>query len=290
MIAMRRRLLASLAVLAALAACRPAEPPGPVRVPDPERVIALAPSLVEMLYELDLGDRVVGVGDYCEWPPEAKRKAKIGGLFNPDIEEITRLAPEIAILLPSEEQLRLHLDRLRIEVLVVPSESLADVEAAALTLADRFGVSERGEAFVEEWREALAPKPLDRAPRVLLAVARQYGTLAETLSIGPDTFYHELLERLGAVNVFSDATGRYPEVSLEEAMQRLPEAIIDVQPEMPHARLSAALRADWNALVGVPALERDCYALIGGDYAMLPGPRLPLLYSELRQALEECGF
>lgn len=290
MTAMRRVFLATLAMLIAVSACRPAEPPGPVRVPDPQRVIALAPSLVEMLYVLDLGDRVVGVGDYCEFPPEATSKPRIGGLFNPDIEEITRLAPEIAILLPSEEQLRLQFDRLGVEVLIVPSESLADIEAAAMTLADRFGVSERGEAFVDTWRESLAPEPLNGTPRVLLAVARQYGSLAETLSIGPDTFYHELLERLGAVNVFADAAGRYPEVNLEEAMQRLPDAIIDVQPEMPHARLRETLRADWNALVGVPALERDCYALVAGDHAMLPGPRLPRLYRELREALEACGY
>jgi len=287
---MRPRLLASLAAMVFLAACSPGPPPGPVRVADPQRVIALAPSLVEMLYELELGDRVVGVGDYCNWPPAATAKAKIGGLFNPDIEGITRLAPELAVLLPSEEQLQLHLERLGIETLIVPSESLADIEAAALTLADRFGVTERGEAFVEQWREALAPRPLSRSPRVLLAVAREYGTLAETLSIGPETFYHELLERLGAVNVFSDAIGLYPQVNLEEAMQRLPDAIIDLQPEAPHARLRQALRADWNALVGVPALERDCYAIVGGDYAMLPGPRLPQLYQELREALEGCGF
>jgi iron complex transport system substrate-binding protein len=284
-----RRVLPVLLAAASVGACQRTDPE-PVRVADPQRVIALAPSLVEMLFELELGDRVVGVGDYCTWPEEAVAKPKIGGLFNPDVEQIARLDPELAVLLPSEEQLKLQLERLGVEVLVVPSESLADIEAAATTLSSRFGVLERGEEFVGRWREALAPTTLGGSPRVLLAVARQRGTLAETLSAGPGTFYHELLDRLGATNLFHDAAALYPQVSLEEAMQRLPEAIIDIQPERPSEYVRGRLRADWDVLGGVPALERDCYAVIGGDYAMLPGPRLPQLYQELREALERCGF
>lgn len=283
---------AGLVTVVALCAlgCRPAPPPAPTRIADPQRVVALAPSVVEVLYELDLGDRLVGVGEYCKWPPEAEEKPRIGGLFDPDLEKIARLEPELAILLPSEEQLRRHLETLGVEVLVVASESLDDVERAALRIAERFSVTDRGEAFAQRWREALAPRPLTRQPRVLLAVARQRGTLADTLSAGPGTFYHELLERMGAINVFADSEILYPQANLEEAMQRLPEAIIDLQPEEPQPLERQALRADWQPLAGVPALERDCHIVIGGDYVMLPGPRLPRLYAELREALEQCGF
>lgn len=262
---------------------------GPVRVADPQRVVALAPSLVEMLYVLELGDRLVGVGDYCTFPPEAALKPRIGGLFNPDLEAITRLDPELAILMPSEEQLRVHLEDLGVEVMLVASESIADIEAAATVLAERFNVPERGAAFVESWQEALAPQPLHRAPRVLLAVARQRGSLADTLSAGPGTFYDELLTRMGAINVFGDADILYPEANLEEAMQRLPEAIVDLQPRPAGTREREMLAADWQPLAGVPALERGCHIVLGGDYVMLPGPRVPRLYAELRAALEACG-
>jgi iron complex transport system substrate-binding protein len=172
----------------------------------------------------------------------------------------------------------------------VNSESLADVEQSALTLSRRFGVEDRGAAFAQQWRDALAPRPLSSSPRVLVAVSRQHGDLSDTLSVGPGTFYDELLERMGAVNIFSDARTRYPQVNLEEVMQRLPEAIIDLRADPPTERLTAVMREDWQQLAGVPALERGCYHLIGGDYVMLPGPRLPQLYQELREALEQCGF
>lgn len=281
---------ALVAVLAALAACAEPPPPAPEPVADPQSVIALAPSVVELLYELELGDRLVGVGDYCKYPPEAAAKPKLGGLFDPHLEEITRLAPELAILLPSEDRLRAHLGELGIEVLTVASESLDDIEAAAMTIARRFNVEARGAKFARAWAEALAPRPLSRSPRVLLAVSRPRGTLADTLSAGPDTFYHELLERMGAENVFADAASLYPQVNLEEAMQRLPDAIFDLRAEVPNDFVAQELRSDWEPLKGVPALERECYHIVAGDYALLPGPRLPRLYDEMRAALESCGY
>lgn len=284
-------LLVSLSLSVGLIACAEPEPASePLRVADPQRVVALAPSIVELIYELELGDRLVGVGEYCKWPAEVAGLPKVGGLLDPNLEKITRLEPDLAVLLPSEERSREHLEALGIEVLTVSSESLADVEQSALTLASRFGVEDRGKAFAERWREALAPRPLSSSPRVLLAVSRQHGDLSDTLSVGPGTFYDELLQRMGAVNIFEDAPTRYPQVNLEEVMQRLPEAIIDLRAGPPTDRLTVVMREDWQQLAGVPALDRGCYHLIGGDYVMLPGPRLPQLYRELREALQQCGF
>ncbi len=283
-----------LVVVAALAvlSVRCAEPPEPREevTAEPLRVIALAPSVVELLYELDLGERVIGVGDYCKYPPEAVDKPRLGGLFDPHLEEITRLSPDLTILLPSEDRLRSHLEGLGIESLTVSNESLDDILGAAATLARRFGVEQRAEDWSRAWRESLAPRPLASSPRVLLAVSRQQGTLADLLSAGPGTFYQELLERMGAVNTFADAPSLYPQVSLEEVMQRLPEAIIDLRSEVPDEAAARALAADWSALEGVPAIETGCYRVIGGDYVLLPGPRLTRLYEEMRQALESCGF
>ncbi len=284
----RLLLVAALGVLSAHCADTPES--GPVSDTDPRRVVALAPSVVELLYELDLGDRVIGVGDYCRFPPEAAAKPRLGGLFDPHLEEIARLAPDLAVVLPSEDRLKSHLESLGIEVLTISNESLSDIESSTRTLARRFSVDQRAEKFLDGWREALEPRSLGSSPRVLIAVSRPPGNLAETLSAGPGTFYHELLERMGAVNVFGDAPALYPQVSLEETLQRHPEAIFDLRSEVPDEHAESRLRQDWSALAGVPALDNECYHVIGGDYVLLPGPRLTRLYREMREALESCGF
>src|SRR4030042_545892 len=63
----------------------------------PQRIVSLAPSNTEILFALGLGDRVVGVTDYCDYPPEAREKTHIGGYWTPDVETIVSLAPRLVV-------------------------------------------------------------------------------------------------------------------------------------------------------------------------------------------------
>ena len=254
----------------------------------PRRVIALTPSLVETLFALGLGDRVVGVGDYVFWPSEAARKPKIGGLFNPNLERIVALKPDLAILLPSERDLASRLNPLGVDVLVVPDETLAEVEGSYLTIARRCGVPAAGERLAARWRSDLAPRPLPGPPlKVMISVGRSAGRLGEVTAAGRRTFYDELLTRLGAVNVFADAPTRYPQVGLEEIVVRKPDLILELRPDPLTPEKKAAVVRDWSALPQIPAVRDDRVVVIAGDYTMLPGPRLPRLYREMRTVMEK---
>ena len=252
----------------------------------PRRIIALTPSLVEILFALGLSERVAGVGDYVFWPPEAARKPKIGGLFNPNLERIVSLKPDLAVLLPSERDLATRLEPLGVNVLVVPDETLDEVEGSFLTIADRCGVPEAGRRLAARWRADLAARPLPGPPlRVMISVGRSAGRLREVTVAARGTFYDELLARLGAVNVFADAPTRYPQVGLEEIVARKPDLILELRPDPLTPEKTAAIVRDWQALPQVPAVRDGRVEVISGDYTMLPGPRLPRLYREMRAAL-----
>jgi iron complex transport system substrate-binding protein len=64
----------------------------------PQRIISLAPSNTEILFALGLGDKVVGVTDWCDYPPEALDKEKVGGYDTPDIEKIAALTPDLILV------------------------------------------------------------------------------------------------------------------------------------------------------------------------------------------------
>ncbi len=256
-------------------------------LPSPaERIIALAPGITETLFELGLGDRVVGVGDYSSWPPEVEQKPKLGGLFDARLEVITSLQPDLAILLPSEEKLRVQLEYLGVEVLTVRSENLAEVETMIGAIAQRCGVVQRGEALQERWRRELAPNPVTGSPKILLAVGRAGGRLADVLVSGPGTHLDELLGLLGAVNAFADAPLEYPQVGLEEILQRQADIVIDLQPSPGNYD---ELALDWQELQAQTDLAPACARVVAGDYVLVPGPRLPWLYRELREAILSCG-
>ncbi|HYO17032.1 MAG TPA: helical backbone metal receptor [Thermoanaerobaculia bacterium] len=250
------------------------------------RVIALTPSLVETLFALGLGDRVVGVGDYSTWPPEVRDKPRLGGLFNPNLERVLSLKPDLAVFIPSERDLAGKLEPLGIDTLVVPNESLAEVEQSFHTIARRCGVPEAGEKLTAEWRAGLAPEPLPGPPlRVMLSVGRQAGRLGDMVIAGKGTSLHELLERLGAENAFADAPGLYPRIGLEEVVGRAPDIILELRVDPPSPELAASLRDDWQALAQIPAVRNGRIEVIAGDYTLIPGPRLPRLYREMRAAL-----
>jgi iron complex transport system substrate-binding protein len=248
--------------------------------------VALAPNVSETLFALGLGDRIVGVGDYSTWPPEAAKKPRLGGLFDANLERILSLKPDLAVLLPSEKDLAAKLQPLGVEVLTIPNENLADIERSFTTIADRCGVPEAGARLTAEWRTGLAPKPLSGRPRVVLSVGRQEGRLADVLVAGPDTFYQELLDRLGAENVFADAPMRYPKVSLEELVARKPAVILEMRAEEVAPEAARLLVRDWDQLGDIPAVRNGRVRILSGDWTSVPGPRLPKLYAELRKALE----
>jgi iron complex transport system substrate-binding protein len=301
---MRRRTLAAAAAAmlwtawTAWTACGPARGGGGQRAPAapaavaatsergaPRRIVSMAPSLTETLFALGLGDRVVGVDDYSAWPPEVAGRTRVGGLFNPNLERIVTLHADLVLLLPSEKDIAVKLGRLGIASLVVPAETLDDVLRSYTAIAARCAVPRAGERLATSWSAALAPRPVGGAPRVMLSIDRQAGRLTGVLAAAHGTFLDELLARLGAVNVFADAATRYPQVSVEEVVARAPQVILELRIAPVTPAEGDALAGDWRQLPMLPAVRDRRITVIAGSYVLVPGPRLPLLYQRMRQAL-----
>jgi iron complex transport system substrate-binding protein len=285
----RRGLLLLLSLLL-LPACRGREGGSPAAgstaATPARRIISLTPSLTETLFALGLGDRVAGVGDYTYWPDEAVRKPHLGGLFNPNLERIVSLRPDLAVLGPSERDLGAKLRPLKIDVLVVPNETLADVERSFQTIARRCGVPEAGDRLAAEWRAGLAPRPLPGTPlKVILSVGRPSGRLGEITVAGHGTFLDELLGRMGAVNAFTDSPTLYPQIGAEEIVARKPDAVLELRSDPQTPAQAAAIVHDWQILSEVPAVRNHAVEVIADTFVLLPGPRLPQLYRAMREAL-----
>jgi len=270
--------------------------PGPrTSGPAPERIVTLAPNLTELAFALGLGPRVVGVSDYVTWPPEALALPHLGGLFDPNLETVVSLRPDLAIVLPSQAESAAKLARAGIDTLTVDIESVEDVARAARMVGDRCGAADVGQRLADRLTEELAPRPeaLRRGSstplRVLLSVDRAPGRTENLLVAGPGTYLDELLTRLGAVNVFADAPVRYPQVGMEEVLSRAPDAIVEVRAGDLPSPVAERLVSDWSRYPALPAVRRRAVVVIAEDYALVPGPRLPRLYDRLEQALRRAA-
>lgn len=253
------------------------------------RILTLAPSLTEAAYALGLGSRVVGVDDYSRFPAAAAAQPHLGGLFNPQLERMVALHPDLALLLPSEGALGRRLEKLGIATLIVPNDTISDVVNGFRAIARRCGVPERGRRVAASLERRLAPRPLPRRLSVMLTVGRQPGQVASILVAGRGTFLSELLHRLGAVNAFADAPLSWPQVSFESVLGRQPGAIVELSAARRAAREVRRLQADWRGHRDLVVGRRPrCLAAISGSYTVVPGPRLGELYSRLHRVLTSC--
>lgn len=192
----------------------------------PVRIVSLVPSQTELLHDLCLGDRVIGITKFCCRPPHwFKTKIKVGGTKNPKLKLIKELRPDLIIANKEENNLA-DIENLREEFPVWTSD-VTDL-TKALDMIRSVGlltgsISKAEEIISQiEWHrnhrkttELQKPEPR----RVCYLIWKN-----PYMSVGSDTFIHDMLESNGFENVFADRT-RYPETSIEEIMERRPELV-----------------------------------------------------------------
>ena len=157
-------------LLAAVLACaRPPAPPG-LAGPVPQRIVSLTPALTEILFAVGAGDRVVGVTQFCDFPPAAKAKPKVGGYVNPSVESVLALKPDLVVVSPGpgNRDSALAMQRAGLRLEIVPAETLEESLAAIEGVARVVGVEATGRELARSVRariDAVAKRVL-AAPRV----------------------------------------------------------------------------------------------------------------------------
>ncbi len=266
--------------LAQLAGCRhpdPARPSGAVR-----RIVSTAPSVTETLFALGLGDRVVGVSTYCRFPREVVKLPKVGTFVNPNIEPILGLKPDLVIVVKNPIRLTERLEGFKLRVIEVNHDSLAGIESSVRRIGEAAGVPDRAAALSSRMRERLdgirrrvAAQP---KRRIVFLVGRSPGELQGMVAVGRSSYLTELMELAGGVNVFADAPGGYPKISLEEMLARDPDVIVDMGEmadtiDVTEARKSTVV-ALWKKYPALSAVRNGRVYAVADDIFVVPGPRV----------------
>lgn len=258
----------------------------------PRRIVTMAPSVTETVFALGLGDRVVGVSDYCKYPPEALDKPRIGGLLNPNFERIVGLQPDAVLLLESSVQDPSVFRKLRIPVLQANHLSVEGVLTSIERIGSACGVQDRARAIVADIEgrlDRIAEKTAGRRrPRVMVAIDRTLGSgsLQDVYITGQDGHIDRIIELAGGRNAYPDSHARFPVVSQEGILQINPEVIIDLAYGLAGKDADeATLRADWQCLAEVDAVRHDRVYLVADDFATVPGPRFILFVEKVARLL-----
>lgn len=238
----------------------------------PQRIVSLAPSVTETLFALGLGDKVVGVTAYCDFPEAARSKEKIGDTLNPNPERLIALKPDLVVMTTASqlEKLLRQLGDLKIAVYVTDPRSVGDVLDSIRKLGEATGATTEAENIVRQMQTRIADVEVRikafPKPRVLYVLQT-----APLITAGRNTFINNLIQLAGAESVSGNEPTDYPQLSRETAIARAPEVIVAPASHGTELVKEEDLRRDFAA---TPAIKTNRIVWVNPDWVDRPGPRL----------------
>ncbi len=234
------------------------------------RVVSLNPSFTAILLALDAGPLLVGVDEFsARQQPAVASLPRVGGLYNPSLEALVALEPDLVVLVPSAQQrdFRARLEELGVNVLALDPVGFEEVLASIEQLGERVGRGAEARARTARIaRVAAAVRAATGAlprPRVVMVLQRDPLFLA-----GRGSFVDEMLAAAGAENLGAELGGPWPRASREWLLAAAPEVILDTSAE---AEGDADYWARWPSL---PAVRAGRVVALPQGVFTLPGPDL----------------
>ena len=194
----------------------------------PQRIISLVPSQTELLFDLGLDDEIVGITKFCIHPDSLyRKKTRVGGTKQIDFEKIVQLNPEV-IICNKEENDMVQVNELmhRFSVWVSDVRNLDDALEMIQQIGNLVGKEERAYALQQNIRRQFnlfnPYPPFEKSHPLNTAYFIWKNPL---MSVGADTFIHDMLSRCGLKNAFMAKT-RYPEITMQELSHLSPDVIL----------------------------------------------------------------
>jgi iron complex transport system substrate-binding protein len=240
----------------------------------PVRIVSLSPAVTEILFAIGAGPQVVGITEYCNYPPEAAVKAKVGGFsgITVNVEQIALLKCDLIILSGEMHQKIIELlDRLSIKSFAVEPRNFSEVYDTIITAGRLTGNVENAERVVAEMKGKLSRAGMRRQGRERPSVFWELSP-DPLMSAGKNTFISEAIALAGGRNVFDDMNGSWPTVSLEQLIVRSPQWIL--AGDMLGKEVNPAVYARRPGWSRIPAVRNGNIAVVNPDTLYRYGPRL----------------
>ena len=237
----------------------------------PQRIVSLTPSVTEILFALGAGDEVVGVSQYCDYPPEATRLPKVGSFLTPNLEAIVALHPTLVIGIGLSSEMReiRVLQETGCSTMTIQDDSVAQIEDSIRAVGARIGRADAARTLLEKLnaqidavRSRVASLP---RVRVLMLVGHE-----PLIAVGPGTYLDDLLKLANADNIADSIDQQWPKLSVEYILAMRPEVILDGQ----MGSDPAAPARFWQKYPSIPAVHDHRVYSYPGDPVLHAGPRI----------------
>ena len=238
----------------------------------PKRIVSLAPSITEILFAIGAENEIVGVTDFCNYPPAALAKPKVG-YSQPNLEALVALEPELVLAPPSflRADLLAKLEQLKIPTFVLESKTVEGIFGHIQLLGRMVGRGPEANAFTAAMRKQVRnlTKKVEGLPRPTMLYVLSSDPL---ITVGPGSFIHHLIELAGGRNAAERANAPYPRLTMEEVLTQNPDILLF--PVGEYEGIPQAEQDRWKRWESLRAVQEGKLFQVTSDLLNRPGPRV----------------
>jgi iron complex transport system substrate-binding protein len=232
---------------------------------EPRRIVALLPSHTETLFALGVGDRVVGVDDYSNYPPAVERLPRLGGLYDTRLEVVLSLKPDLA-LVSDTSAAAAPLERSGIPVWAGSARAFDDVFGVIETIGRMVGRSAEAKRLSERIASDVAV--IENRLRAVARVRVYYELDGNLYTVGPSSFVGAMIAKAGGNNIVPEGLGDFPRISPEAVIAGNPSIIFGVSLE------EVTTRPGWSQIAAVQTARVYKLPKAESQVVLHPGPRI----------------
>ncbi len=242
----------------------------------PERIVSLSPANTELLFALGLGDKVVGVTDFCNYPPEAMSRTKVGGITNVNVEQVAALDPDVifAASLTRKETAE-KLDSMGYPVFVNDPRNISDIEKSIRNMGLVTGADDNATRLIGQINgsiKAITDKAaaLDESekPTVLMLLDTYDFYVA-----GSNCYGDDLIKLTGGKNVAGELND-YATMSKEAIIKADPDIIVMPVDQYSQADFENLRNGTDDWMKQLSAVKSGKVYAVASDPIFRPGPRV----------------
>ena len=238
----------------------------------PHRIVSLAPHITEMLFALGAGDHLIAVTQFCDYPPAALHKPKVGPMrVTPESLKALNSDLIIAPRTVMDPALINELEQLKVTSYVTEPKTVEDVLSHFHTIGRMLARTQAATQLVANMRRRIqhVKERTARLPHPRLLYVHKNRPL---MTVGAGSVLHQLIQFAGAENIGALRGEPFPEISMEEVMKLNPDVLLF--PVGPSKEISEAEQQQWQRCEGLNAVRTGRLKPIDDALMARPGPRI----------------
>lgn len=253
-----------------------------------QKIVALSPSVNEIIFALGEGKSIVGNTTYCTYPKVSQSISKVGGYFSPSLEKILSLSPTLVIMQKNNYKLSQKLHQLGIKTMIVRIDTFENIKKTILSIGEVLDKEKEARKIVADIDNALQKtKNIIHNKRILVVMGHNTSLVSRIFVAGQNLYFDDIIKASGNINAFKSERAGQPVLNMENIIATNPDIVILLAHSMHEKGLSREdLITPWKKLP-ISAAKSDSIYIIDKHYAGIPSERVVNFLQDFRGILND---